>query len=166
MSFKCNQTKREVIWRVFVSVISDALGSDLVGRLKPPLRCKYFLLLNFVYMHHLLVSRTYRAARVIFTDWNVLALRESFSSRWIHFWQVINLYFSWNFCRWRLKLKILNFLKKIFMKINFKSKAIFSKSFLETFYENLYRRAINWCCFACKSTGKQEVFSLHFFFHA
>ena len=63
MSFKCNQTKREVIWRVFVSVISDALGSDLVGRLKPPLRCKSFLLLNFVYMHHLLVSRTYRASQ-------------------------------------------------------------------------------------------------------
>ena len=129
MSFKCNQAKREVIWRVFVSVISDALGSDLFGRLKPPLRCKYFLLLNFVYMHHLLVSRTYRAARVIFTDWNVLALRESFSSRWIRFWQVINLYFSWNFCRWRLKLKIFNFLKKSSGKLILKVKQYFPNHF-------------------------------------
>ena len=46
MSFKCNHAEREIIWRVFVIVISDARGFHLGGRLKPSLLCESFFLSN------------------------------------------------------------------------------------------------------------------------
>ena len=44
MSFKCNHAEREIIWHVFVIVISDARGFHLGGPLKPSLRCESFFL--------------------------------------------------------------------------------------------------------------------------
>ena len=46
MSFKCNHAEREIIWRVFGIVISDARGFHLGERLKPSLRCESFFLSN------------------------------------------------------------------------------------------------------------------------
>ena len=46
MSFKCNHAEREIIWHVFVIVISDARGFHLGGPLKPSLLCESFFLSN------------------------------------------------------------------------------------------------------------------------